>query len=462
MNFDEAREYLHGLTRLGVKLGNERFEALLERLGNPHLGLRVVHVAGTKGKGSTVSFASAILHAAGYRVGSYLSPYVYDLRERVQIDGEMISRDDLARLASSIRPVAEQLAADFPDLGPTTEFELKTAIGFCHFTERNVDYAVIEVGLGGRLDATNVVVDPLVSVITNIGFDHVHLLGDTLDKIAFEKAGIVKNGGICVTGAQEPDAVETIRRVCGDRHARFLQVVPRTDWLAEPDGTLTVTTPRRKLTGLTIGARGDFQFENAALAVRALDEARGPIEISDEAIRLGLAAARIPGRMEIVRTDSPTIVVDAAHNEMAAEALATSLAHEFAADRRPVVFVVGMSKGHEPVEFLRCLLRGFDPLEVALVATEPPFRPRDVGDIVRAAHDVGVRRVQAAPTVIEAAERAVDLAMQLGDSSMIVVTGSFFTIGELASSRWQEIFEERGLNPRIPTDILKAEGQLRA
>jgi len=460
VDFDEAAQYLHGLTRLGIKLGNERFEALLERLGNPHLRLRAIHIAGTKGKGSTAMFASAILLAEGYKVGTYLSPYVYDLRERVQIDGEMISRDDMARLATRIRTASEQLLADNPDLGPTTEFEFKTALGFCHFADELVDYAVVEVGLGGRLDATNVLRDPIVSVITNIGFDHMHLLGETLDKIAGEKAGIVKRGGVCVSGAQAPEAAARIAAVCKAQNATFVQLRPGVDWVAEDDNLLSIYTPRRTMTGIHLGVRGEFQIANAAVAVHALDRARETIPIRDWSIRTGLSGARMPGRLEIVRTDGPTVVVDAAHNEMAAEALSAALKSVFRADSRPMVFVIGMSKGHEPVEFLRSLISGFDPLGVTLIATEPPFRPREAEDVAMAARDVGVRRVEVVTPVVAAASRAIDAALELGEDTMIVVTGSFFTIGELTARRWQENFEAHGLNVHIPADILEIEDQV--
>ena len=204
MDFDEALAFMQGRLRLGVKLGNERFLALLARLGDPQDRLRVIHVAGTKGKGSTTAMAAAVLQAAGYKVGAYLSPYVYDVRERIQVNGEMIPRADFARWVSEIRPHVEALEAT--EHGPTTEFELKTAVGLCWLAEQSVDYAVLEVGLGGRLDATNVVSRPLVTVITNIGLDHVELLGETLGEIAREKAGIVKPGVPCVTGVRGASA----------------------------------------------------------------------------------------------------------------------------------------------------------------------------------------------------------------------------------------------------------------
>src|ERR1041385_993753 len=187
MNFEQALSYMQGLQHFGIKLGNDRFEQLMARLGNPQDRYRIAHVAGTKGKGSTTAIIAAIVKAHGFRIGGYFSPYVLEVGGRGQIDGKYVSREDFARHVTDIAPFVEELTAT--ELGQTTEFELKTAIGFKHFAEQKVDFAAVEVGLGGRLDATNVV-NPLVSVITNIGLDHVHILGDTIPKIAAEKAGI--------------------------------------------------------------------------------------------------------------------------------------------------------------------------------------------------------------------------------------------------------------------------------
>ena len=474
VDFDEAVHYFDGLLRFGVKLGLERFEALLARLGDPQARLSAIHIAGTKGKGSTALFASSILRAAGYKVGTYLSPYVYDLRERVQIGGEMIPKADFARLATWIRAESESLYEEHPDLGPTTEFEFKTALGFCWFAEQNVDYAVIEVGLGGRLDATNVLPAPLVSVITNIGLDHTQILGDTLALIAGEKAGIIKPGGVCVTGAQAPEALDVIRAVSSERRAVLVEVQPNREWGAEPAPDPTsgeqqfwIRTPRRTMPSVLLGVRGEFQQANAALAMIALDCACPPISISDEAVRRGIAAARIPGRLEIVRGSAPTVIVDAAHNAMAADALGSALRNGFAASERPMIFVVGMSKGHEPAEFLGELFAGFDEKSLTVVATEPSFHPREASETANAARTLGAGWILVEPQAQSAARLAVDLAQDaLAGSGMIdpliVVTGSFFTLGDLPPGEWQAIFEERGLNVAIPTDLMRSKtGQVR-
>jgi dihydrofolate synthase / folylpolyglutamate synthase len=435
MNFAESVSYMQGLLRFGEKYGNERFEALLERLGNPHRQFKAVHIAGTKGKGSTTTFAASVLSYAGYRTGSYFSPYVYDLRERIRIDSQMIPREDFARLVTLIQPHVEYLANT--DFGPTTEFELKTAVAFCYFAEKNVDYAVLEVGLGGRLDATNVIPPPVVSVITNIGYDHMEILGDTLELIAAEKAGIVKTGSLCVTGIQSGPALETVKNICVEREVPLFQGVAERHWQADGEGGLTIRTPVRSLAGLKLKLRGRFQHANAGLAMLALDVASIP-GISDSDARSGLEAAYAPGRLEVIHESSPTVILDAAHNELAAAALMESLRTDFHADRRPVILVCGFSRRHDPGELLKTFL---DLKPKLLLVTEPSFRPRPAEDAVAAASDIGYENVNVITSVVDATRAAVIAAAEF-DDALIVVTGSFFTVGDLAPELRNSLFDQ--------------------
>ncbi len=430
MDFDEALAYMQGRLRLGTKLGNERFLALLGRLGDPQERLRVVHIAGTKGKGSTTAMAASVLRAAGHTVGMYLSPYVYDVRERIQIGGEMISRADFARWVTIIRPHAEALEAT--ELGPTTEFELKTAVGLCYFAERTVDYAVLEVGLGGRLDATNVVSRPLVTVITNIGMDHTELLGETLGEIAAEKAGIVKPGVPCITGVPiGGEAWDVIARICKERGAPLTAIAP-------PElgaGGLVLTTPRRTLTGVHLELRGAFQAMNAATALAALDavteDALPPVP--DEAARLGLETAWVPGRLEQVRAH-PTVVVDVAHNEMSARVLAEALREQYGADRRRLILVVGLSRHHDPAPFLAPLAARHP---AGLIATQPALRPRPAREGAAGARRHGFLNVQ---TVESGVADAVQSALsQAGPDDLVCVTGSFYTVGDVPPAFWSDL-----------------------
>ena len=431
MDFDEALEYMQGRLRLGMKLGNERFLALLHRLGDPQERLRVVHIAGTKGKGSTTAMAASVLQAAGYTVGMYLSPYVYDVRERIQIGGEMISRADFARWVTAIRPHVEALEAT--ELGPTTEFELKTAVGLCCFAERAVDYAVLEVGLGGRLDATNVIAHPLVTVITNIGLDHTELLGETLGEIAAEKAGIVKPGVPCVTGVPVGgEAWDVIARICRERRAPLTAIAPPE---AAAGSGLALTTPRRRVMVGGLRLRGAFQAMNAATALAALDAvaAHALPPLTDEAVRRGLETAWVPGRLEQVR-DRPTVVVDVAHNALSALVLAEALRDQYDSDRRRLILIVGLSRHHDPEPFLAPLaaLRPW-----ALIATQPRFRPRLALDVAAAARRHDVSNVQIVEAGVADAVRAA--LSQAGPDDLICVTGSFYTVGDVPPAFWSEL-----------------------
>jgi len=447
MNFEEAAGYVRGRLRLGVKLGNDRFVALLERLGNPQDAFQPVHIAGTKGKGSTAVMAASILRAAGYRTGTYLSPYVYDVRERIQIDGEMIPRDDFARWVSTIKPHVEALEAT--ELGATTEFELKTAIGFCYFAEQKVDYAVVEVGLGGRLDATNVFKSPLVTAITTIGYDHVEMLGPTLTDIAREKAGIVKPGIPCVTGViAGSEADGSISTICREREATLIYVTEGNGggitYQSNEDGTLTVQTPIRRIDGVHMRLRGSFQNGNAAVAIGALDSIdadRRPI-ISDEQARRGLEEAYLPGRLDHLSM-RPAVVVDGAHNELAAQALAKALREEDLLPRsgdqpRRLILVVGMSRNHAPATFLEPLL-ALKP--AAVIATQPAFHPRDPREIASIAADAKVDVVRVVDSSVVDACRAA-LSMSTADD-VICLTGSFYTVGDVPPDTWIDLLKER-------------------
>lgn len=434
MDYPQALEYMHGRLRLGVKLGNERMEALLQRLGSPHRALPIIHVAGTKGKGSTVAMCAAILQAAGYKTGQYLSPYVYDVRERIQINAVPIPEEGFARWVTAIKPHIDAL--EQTDHGPTTEFELKTAVGLCWFAEQRVDCAVLEVGLGGRLDATNVVPHPLVTAITSIGFDHMELLGHTLPEIAREKAGIIKPHVPCACGVPPgTEAYSVIAQVCHDNSAPLL---PPATVQTQLDGTLTFTTPRRAIDHARLRLRGQFQHANAAVALAALDAipTSANLSVPDSAVRDGLACAYLPGRLEQVG-DQPTVVVDGAHNEMAAEALAQALKSEFHADTRRLILVVGLKRNHDPCPFLASLAALRPAL---LIATEPSFQPRPASEIVAAARRWGVDNVQVAPTAPDAARAALAFARP---DDLICVTGSFYTIGDIPPPLWAALLAER-------------------
>lgn len=400
---------MSGLLQFGIRLDRERFVELLRRAGDPQKRLRCLHVAGTNGKGSTTTFIASILAAAGYRVGSYLSPYVFDLRERILLNGAMIPKADFARWVTHLQPHMEAIAAT--DLGPTTEFELKTAVAFCWLAEQAVDFAVLEVGIGGRLDATNVIPPPLVAVITSIGWDHQHLLGDTLAKIAGEKAGILKRGTLaCITAV--PPGTEAFDAIAAKAAAEGVPL-------------RSVTGSDIGLSDLALRLRGPFQAANAACAtaaVRVLQQSGSGDRIDESAIRRGLEQAMLPGRFQIALPGDPTLVLDVAHNQDGGRVLAEALRAELPGHR--FRFVVGMTRAHDPEPFLREIA----PLAAdgAIVVTAPKFRPKPAEETAAAARSLGLT-----PTVIEPTSAAIVRAWEAArPGEAVVVTGSFYVVGE--------------------------------
>lgn len=429
MNFEEALAYMQGRHRFGIKLGNERFEALLDRLGQPHRRYGIAHIAGTKGKGSTTAMTAAILTAHGFRTGGYYSPYVYDVRERVQVDAEMIPPEDFARLVTQIAP--HIAALEETPLGSVTEFELKTAVGFCHFAERGVDFAAIEVGIGGRLDATNVVT-PLVGVITNIGLDHTHILGDTHAKIAAEKAGIIKPGIPVLTAAEEPSALEVICRTAQERSAPLARVLPgrpaglppadRIYYEDDPCDTFHVWTSERAYPDLRLRLQGAYQRINAACAIGAVEkmaQARG-FPISLEAVQEGLRRAYVPGRMEIV-CRRPLVIMDGAHNDISAQALAQEIRKTGC---RRLLLVVGITTGHAPGSILEPLASMAD----RVYATQPLWiKGVDAGLVAETARR-WCGQVETITPPLEAARAALRDA---APDDLVLITGSFYTVGDV-------------------------------
>jgi dihydrofolate synthase/folylpolyglutamate synthase len=441
-DFDEAVDYIGSLGVLGWKPGLERFTALCERLGSPHKKLKAIHIGGTNGKGSTTAMISSILKSAGYRVGTYYSPYVYNIRERVQLDCGIISKDAFARLVNVIRPHAAAIGET--DLGHPTEFEVKTALGLLYFVEQGVDFAVLEVGLGGRLDATNIVT-PLVSVITNVTLDHMEHLGDTIPKIAGEKAGIIKEGGHLITASQDPEALSVMCKSCAERKSLMRHVHPcgghLTHYTVSPvvpgqeyrfpvceaagngrHGLLDVDGMRASYTALKIGMRGNFQYANAATAVSAI-EALGykGVDISESSVRAGIESAYLPGRLEVLQ-QSPTLLIDGAHNQDSAYKLADALKTSFSYKR--LILVMGMVKGHSPRDVAGIL----SPMADVFIATAP-----DSGRAAPAESVAEVAREHCANvSIVEPVADAVHHALTLAaPDDLVCVTGSFYTISEV-------------------------------
>nr|WP_286207399.1 folylpolyglutamate synthase/dihydrofolate synthase family protein [Thermomicrobium sp. CFH 73360] len=328
-------------------IGLQRTAWLCAALGHPQQHYRSVHIAGTKGKGSTAAMLAAVLRTAGYRVGLYTSPHLHTLRERVQIDSQPIAPETFGQLMAELAAVDAALQAERPAWGPATAFELVTVLAFLAFARATVDVAVIEVGLGGRLDATNVIL-PDVAAITRIGYDHMAILGSTLDAIAREKAGIVKPGRPVVSSPQEPDAAAVIEAVARERAAPLW--LGGREWQVEGSWQdFVFRCPGLELAGLAVALCGAHQVENAGVALATLPWlAEAGIAASEEAVRLGLASVSWPGRLEVLR-ERPLIVVDGAHNRESAQRLAQAVCEAFRWNRLWLVLGVLRDKEIERI-----------------------------------------------------------------------------------------------------------------
>lgn len=421
-------------------LGLARMRRLLAAVGSPHRDLPVVHVAGTKGKGSTVAAIAAILEESGRRVGRYLSPHVHAIEERIAVDGRPIDSAELVTVLEAVRPAVELLdaaAGRRGGRGPTW-FEVLTAAAFVHFARAEVDIAVLETGLGGRLDATNVV-RPLVSVITSISLDHMAVLGPTIARIAAEKAGIIKRGRPVVSAVLHPAARRVVAATAARRRATLLQL--GRDFTATPlpaeAGAGPLAAGGLELRGpadappvrYRLGMTGRHQAENAALAVMAVRRLRRQgIDVPEEAIARGLARARLPARIEVV-SRRPLVVVDAAHNVASMETLVATLQPALAA-HRPRVLLFAAS-GDKQIEEMLAVVRGaFDRVVVTRYATNP--RAATVERLVAACRAAGLP----APRIAPAPPQALAVARsEAGAGGLVCVAGSFFLAAEVGGGR---------------------------
>jgi dihydrofolate synthase / folylpolyglutamate synthase len=421
----------------------DRMRDLLAHLGNPHESLRIVHVAGTKGKGSTAAMIAAVLSSAGYRTGLYSSPHLSRVEERLMIDGAICPGDEFARLIAEIQPaVAVMDAQGTPDgdgSNRPTYFEIVTALALVRFAQQRVEAAVLEVGLGGRLDSTNVC-SPLVSVITSISFDHTQLLGETLASIAGEKAGIIKPGVPVVSGVQAAEPRAVIVQVARRNGCRLAELGEDFDFDYRPPRDLqSAPSPGRmdfvdrtgpslrRVEDLQLALLGRHQAANAAVGLAALAElGRQGFDVSEAALRQGLAEVRWPARAEILRR-RPTVVLDAAHNVASAEALVRVLDESFQCPRRLLVFAATRDKDVRGM--LEVLLPRFDEVILTRYWTNPRGVPPEELDALAAELSNIPRHV--CPDPPTAWQTAQSLAAQ---DHLICMTGSIFAAAEMRSA----------------------------
>lgn len=349
MNFEEAVQYISDAGKYGIVPGLDSIKRLCHELSDPQEKLKFVHIAGTNGKGSVGTFINSVLKSAGYKTGRYVSPAVMDYLEKIQYDNQNISKDEFAAVIGKVKTAADSVVSlGFPH---PTVFELETAAAFCYFAEKCCDIVLLEVGMGGRTDATNIITKSELSVITSISLEHTQYLGDTLEKIAKEKAGIVKKNGTVVTLTQNPAVTDTIIKICKKQSANLTitKLYNITDY-KYAEGVQTFSY--QELENLKISLLGKYQTENAALAVDACKLlARKGYKITDGNIYEGLESARWPGRFEIIRSSSPMIIVDGAHNSSAAVRLRETIDIYFS-DKR-IAYIMGTFKDKNYAEIAR-------------------------------------------------------------------------------------------------------------
>ncbi|HLG64487.1 MAG TPA: folylpolyglutamate synthase/dihydrofolate synthase family protein [Ktedonosporobacter sp.] len=454
MNYKEALAYIYSFTdyERGSSYTRDRTEnqlrvsAVLDLLGNPHRQYSSTLIAGTKGKGSTAALIERVLREAGLRTGLYTQPDLHTFRERMRVNGHLISEEEVAKLIPEIQAAVETVEARH-EFGPFITYEIGTALAFLFFYRQQIEHAVVEVGLGGRLDATNIL-QPLVSVITSISYDHMHILGDTLAKIATEKAGIIKPNGIIVTSAQSPEALLAIAAVSRQRQARMVRIGPAESDPAQTDvdaGQLpvvsyryrpeshneekqrfTIWTPESTYADLEIPLVGRYQLENATVALATLEELRRQGVVWDEdALRRGFAAVHWPARIEVVG-HNPTIVVDGAHNADSVQKMLQALRTTFTFHR--LIVVLSLKRDKDLARIVRALA------DVDMVIVTRMNNPTAIA--IEALQELLAEHApHVAVYTAKESNEAMNLALDLADGSdLICATGSLYLAAE--ALRW--------------------------
>ena len=413
--YREALDYLFARTTGGFKFGLERTRELLARLGNPEARYPSLHVAGTNGKGSSVATMAAVLTAAGRKVATYTSPHLVDFRERMVVDGQMIPADDVVSFITRYTPLVEEIGASF--------FEATTAMAFDYFARAGADVAIIEAGLGGRLDSTNVL-DPIVAGVTSIGLDHTEYLGSTLDEIAREKAGIFKPGRAAVIGETNPRIRALLARLAEQHGASSIRIAVDEVHLAHVDVTAAGTTCDLVWKGrplrLTTPLAGQHQAANLAFAMTMLDASGPPLSPSPEAWATALPTVHIPGRFQ--RTGK--FILDVAHNPAGIEVLAKTL--RSVAPPEPIVVLLCVLRDKDWRDMIRVLSTVVSRFVLTMAPTAPASRAWDIDEAAAFARDTG-RDVDVVADFGEAIERAASGA------GSVLITGSFHTVGDAMS-----------------------------
>lgn len=440
MNYDEAIAYIKDTAKFGSKLGLQRTEKILEILGNPHKKLKCIHIAGTNGKGSTTAMVSKILVEAGYKVGSYISPFIEEFEERMQINNVNISKGDLSDIVTEVSKAVQKVV----ELGYSnpTEFEIITCAGFLYFYKNNVDFAIVEVGIGGRLDSTNVIT-PILSIITSISLDHTLILGDTVDKIAYEKAGIIKEGIPVVMFPQQKQSEEVIEWTCVERKCKLIKVPQNSSLFLGKEnlqevaitlmkGTVyannNVITQKIKVKTLNneyiidLALLGKHQLLNCSVAVHAIEELiEQGVKISKENIISGLRNVLWPARLEVMNK-RPLVVIDGAHNIDGIEKLTESIDMYF--NYNKIILILGILADKQVEEMIKTIAP-----KVSRVITVTPHNTRaELSEALKVQVEKYTTSCEAIEDYTEAYEKALSYC---GDRDLLLVAGSLYMVGDM-------------------------------
>ena len=424
MNYKEAAEYVESLQRYGCVPGLESIRELCAYLGNPQDSLKFVHIAGTNGKGSVLAYVSTVLTSAGYKVGRYISPAVMDYRERFQIDGKMISKQGFCKYLEPVKSAADRIVLDGKP--HPTPFEIETAVAFLYFLDKKCDIVVMETGMGGALDATNIIKSPLCAALTSISMDHMAQLGSTLKEIAAQKAGIIKEGSLVVSALQKPEAAKVIEKAAKNNNCN-LYIADAKRATQTKYGLNRQRFSYGKYKNLEITIPGKYQIDNAVIALEVIDalQAKG-FPVPEAALREGLINTRWHGRFEIIGKN-PLFIADGAHNEDGALKLAQSVSFYFTNKR--IIYIMGVlgDKDYDKV------IGATYMLAEQIITVTPPANPRalsgyELAQTVKEYHN----SVTVADSLIEAVELAYLLAGK-DKGTVIIAFGSLSFIGELTN-----------------------------
>jgi len=440
----ETMNFIKNLTTFGINLGLGRIKELLKRLDNPQTKIRVIHVGGTNGKGSTCAILQSILIRAGYRVGMYISPHLNDYRERIRINDELISPADIIWSMAVIRPILEKMLQE--GLEHPTEFEVSTALALLYFAGKQPDFVIMEVGLGGGIDSTNVV-DPLVSVLTSIGMDHMDYLGNSLAEITQVKAGIIKKGVPVVTSVDKPESLRIIEKVSAAKGSRLIKVGQDVNWQKKEGSinTFSYQGLRQNYNCLELSLSGEHQFVNAATALAVceiledISEKENALQISETAVREGLKRVKWPARLELI-AEEPKVLLDGAHNVDGMKTLAQALG-EYGSGlfkRKRLILCIGMLRDKEIEKAVEIIV----PLADEIIVTKPDSpRAGDWEQLARLAEKyLSKNNIRTVEDPIRAVQEALRSAEP---DDMLCVTGSLYMLAPVRKYLLNHLAKEK-------------------